>query len=58
VLGLLNYKHLEESFGRIMVAHARSTDVMVIQENKISYVLAGKNLLSDSVDGGSIASVP
>jgi len=58
VSGLLNYKHLEESFGPVMVAHGRGTDVMVIQENKISYVLTGKNLLSDSVDGGSVASIP
>jgi hypothetical protein len=36
----------------------RETDVLVLQEDKISYVLAGKNLLSDSAAGGAIASVP
>lgn len=58
VTGLLNFKKLESSFGRISVLSGRKTDVMVIQEDRVSYVLAGKNLLSDSVDGGSVASVP
>lgn len=58
VSGLLNFKNLESSFGRISVLSGRKTDVMVIQEDKVSYVLAGKNLLSDSVDGGSVTSVP
>ena len=31
---------------------------MVLQEDKISYVLAGKNLLSDAAAGGAITSVP
>jgi hypothetical protein len=57
-LGLLNFKNLETSFGRVMIIDARDTDVLVLQEDKISYVLAGKNLLSDSVGGGAIASVP
>ena len=56
--GLLNYKHLETSFGEIFVMDARQTDVLVLQEDKISYVLAGKNLLSDSTGGGVVASVP
>ena len=57
-LGLLNFKKLEESFGPIQKLLGRSTDVLTLQEDKISYVLAGKNLLSDSAVGGSIASVP
>jgi hypothetical protein len=57
-LGLLNFKNLEVSFGRVMIIDARDTDVLVLQEDKISYVLAGKNLLSDSIGGGAIASVP
>lgn len=58
VSGLLNFKNLESSFGRINVLSGRKTDVMVIQEDRVSYILVGKNLLSDSVDGGSVASVP
>ena len=56
--GLLNYKYLEVSFGEIFKMDGRETDVLVLQEDKISYVLAGKNLLSDSAAGGAISSVP
>lgn len=57
-LGLLNYKHCETSFGPIYLLDGRQTDVLTLQEDKISYVLAGKNLLSDSAAGGAISSVP
>lgn len=57
-LGLLNYKYLEVSFGPIYKMDGRETDVLVLQEDKISYVLAGKNLLSDAAAGGAITSVP
>lgn len=57
-LGLINFKTLEDSFGPIYIMDARETDVLVLQEDKISYVLAGKNLLSDSAAGGAITSVP
>jgi len=57
-LGLLNYKNLERSFGDIFVMDGRQTDVLVLQEDKISYVLTGKNLLSDSTGGGAVTSVP
>ena len=57
-LGLVNFKDLETSFGPIMILHARETDILVLQEDKISYVLSGKNLISDSTGGGIIASVP
>jgi hypothetical protein len=57
-LGLLNYKTLEPSFGSIFIMDGRSTDVLVLQEDKVSYVLTGKNLISDSTGGGVIASVP
>lgn len=56
--GLLNYKNLEVSFGPIQILFARETDILVLQEDKISYVLSGKNLLSDAAAGGAITSVP
>jgi len=31
---------------------------LVLQEDKISYVLASKNIISDSTGGGLVASVP
>ena len=57
-LGLLNFKPLEERYGPVYLLDGRETDVLTLQEDKISYVLQGKNLLSDSVGGGTIASVP
>jgi hypothetical protein len=56
--GLLNYKFLEVSFGPIYKMDGRETDVLVLQEDKISYVLAGKNLLSDAAAGNVITAVP
>ena len=57
-LGLLNYKVCEPSFGGIYLIDGRQTDILVLQEDKISYVLADKNLISDSTGGGVVASVP
>lgn len=57
-LGLLNFKNLETSFGDIQVLDGRETDVLTLQEDKISYVLAGKNLLSDAEAGRALTSVP
>ena len=57
-LGLVNFKDCELVFGPIMKLHARQTDILVLQEDKISYVLANKNIISDSVGGGAIVSVP
>ncbi len=57
-LALGNYKSLEASFGPINKLHGRQTDILVLQEDKISYVLAGKNLLSDAAAGGAITSIP
>ena len=57
-LGLLNFKPLEDVYGPIEKLSGRETDILVLQEDKISYVLAGKNLISDSVGGGTVASIP
>ena len=57
-LGLINYKVLEPSFGDIHILDGRSNDILVLQEDKISYVLSSKNLISDATGGGVIASVP
>jgi hypothetical protein len=57
-LGLLNFKQLERRFGEIYILDGRETDVRVLQEDKVSYVLEGKNLLSDASAGGVIASIP
>ena len=57
-LGLVNFKDLESVFGPIMKLHSRETDILVLQEDRISYVLSGKNVITDSTGGGAIASVP
>jgi len=57
-LGLLNFKYLESSFGHIYILDGRETDVLCLQEDKISYVLEGKNLLSDAGAGRALTSVP
>lgn len=57
-LSLANFKYLDRFFGNIEKLYSRDTDLVVFQENKVSKVLYGKNLLSDSVGGGTIASIP
>ena len=57
-LGILNFKALEDSFGPIYTLDGRRTDMLVLQEDKISYVLVGKNLLSDAAAGSALTSVP
>ena len=57
-LGLANFKDLETSFGPIQILHSRETDILVLQEDRISYVLSDKNVITDSTGGGAIASVP
>ena len=56
--GLSNFKHCESSFGPIQLLDGRNTDVLTLQEDKISYVLAEKNLLSDASAGGIITATP
>ena len=57
-LGLVNFKDCETSFGPIQILHARQTDILTLQEDRISYVLANKDIISDSAGGGAIVSVP
>ena len=57
-LGLLNFKPLEDSYGPVEKLFGRRTDILMLQEDKISYVLAGKNLLTDSTGESVVTSVP
>ena len=57
-LSLANFKDLEQTFGPIMKMHSRETDILVLQEDRISYVLNQKNVITDSTGGGNIVSVP
>ena len=57
-LGLLNFKPLEDSYGPVEKLFGRRTDILTLQEDKISYVLAGKNLLTDATGASVVTSVP
>ena len=57
-LGLLNFKPLEQSFGPIQKMFARETDILTLQEDKISYVMSSKTLLSSAAGGGNVAAIP
>jgi hypothetical protein len=57
-LSISNFKYLDREFGSIQKMHARDTDLLVLQENKVSSVLYGKNALTDAVGGGQIVSIP
>jgi len=53
-----NWKDLDISFGSIQKLYARDTNVLVLQQNKVSHVLYGKTLLSDAVGGGQVVTIP
>ena len=57
-LGLLNFKPLEDSYGEVMKLDGRRSDILVLQEHKISYVLAGKDILTDAGGGGALTATP
>lgn len=57
-LALGNFKTMERNFGSIEVLHSRETNILVLQEDRISYVLQGKNILSDAAGGSSLTSIP
>lgn len=57
-LSTVNFKYADKMLGSIQLLYARDTDLLMFQEHKVSSVLYGKNLLSDSTGGGTVASVP
>lgn len=57
-LGLVNFKDCEVSYGSIEILHPTQTDILVLQEDKISYVQSGKDLISSAAAGGAITSTP
>lgn len=57
-LSTANFKNLDKNFGSVQKLYARTTDLVVLHQDKITSVLYGKNLLVDAVGGGSVASVP
>jgi hypothetical protein len=57
-LGISNFKYLERDFGPIQHLYPRDTNLLVLQENKVSKVLYGKNILFDAIGGGQVVSIP
>lgn len=57
-LSVANFKNLDKNFGSVQKIYARTTDLLVLHQDKITSVLYGKNLLVDAVGGGTVASVP
>lgn len=56
-LGSLNFKDLNQRFGDIEIIDGRKNDVLVLQEDKISYVLAGKDQLTQADGSINLTSV-
>ena len=57
-LGILNFKDLDEEFGEIQLLRSRQTDLLVLQEDKISYVLVNKSLLTSGDGLSNVTSTP
>lgn len=57
-LGLLNFKTLEDVYGPVQKMVARETDILVLQEDRISYVLANKNAITDAAGGDILTAAP
>tara|TARA_R110002073_G_scaffold57664_2_gene146250 strand:- start:3036 stop:8099 length:5064 start_codon:yes stop_codon:yes gene_type:complete len=51
-LGLANYKDCEESYGPIEILHSFRDNLLVLQEDKISYITVNKSIIT-SADGTS-----
>jgi len=57
-LGLLNFKPLERTFGTIQKLFGRETDILTLQEDRISYVLQGKEMITGATGGSALVTVP
>ena len=57
-LGLLYFEPLEQSFGTIQKLFGRETDILTLQEDRISYVLQGKEMITGATGGSSLITVP
>ncbi len=57
-LGLLNFKPLERTFGPIQKLFGRETDILTLQEDRISYVLQGKEMITGATGGSALVTVP
>lgn len=57
-LGRANFKDdMDKSFGFIQLLHGRDTDLIVFQEDKVSKVLYGKDILNTADGGGQVSTI-
>lgn len=57
-LSKANYKEdIEKKYGFIQKLYARDTNLVVFQEDKVSYVLFGKDVISNADGGGNVSSI-
>lgn len=54
-LGSLNFKDLDNRYGDIQILDGRKSDLLSLQENKISYVLSGKTQLLNADGSANIS---
>ena len=57
-LSQANFKNLDKKYGPVQKLYAMDTNLIVLQQDKITSVLYGKNLLYDAVGGSQVASIP
>jgi hypothetical protein len=57
-IGQANYKDCESSYGPIQLLHGRRSDLLALQEDRISYIAIGKNMLVTATGEGILTSVP
>jgi hypothetical protein len=57
-IGQSNYKDCEGSYGTIQLLHGRRSDLLALQEDRISYIAIGKNMLVTAAGEGILTSVP
>ena len=57
-LAKANYKEdIEKKYGFIQKLYARDTNLVVFQEDKVSYVLYGKNIITSADGAGNVAQI-
>jgi len=57
-LAKANYKEdIEKKYGFIQKLYSRDTNLVVFQEDKVSYVLYGKNILTSADGAGNVAQI-
>ena len=56
-LALGNFKDLDREFGSVQKIHARDTNIIIFQEDKVSQVLYNKSQLFDASGNSSLTSV-